>query len=69
MMVPQITSDGLEAVNVTAMMTASSFSCLWVTSAFHPDVTSGSFALTGLRSASCRHSDCLRSETLTVSAH
>lgn len=69
MMVPQITSDGLEATNVVAMMTASSFSCLWVTSAFHHGVTPWSFALTGLRSASCRHSDCLKSETLTVSAH
>ena len=40
MMVPYITSDGLEAPNRGAMMTASSFSCRMGNLAFHLDVTS-----------------------------
>jgi len=57
-MVP-ITSDGLEAPNEGALMTASSFSCRMGNLAFHPDVTSR-LCLVG--SAVCLMSSCRLSE-------
>lgn len=51
MMVPYITSDGLEVANRATMMTASSFSCRMGNLAFHPVVTTGRLCLYG--SAAC----------------
>lgn len=66
MMVPSITSDGLEAPIRGAMMTASSFSCrmgnLCIPSRRHIEA----LPLAGLRPVSCRHSDCLRSEVIVA---